>query len=151
MISGVEFKELVTHADDRGFFREIIRVTDGFFKDGFGQLSHSLVYPAVVKAWHAHKKQTQWNYVVNGLLKVVLCDNRPDSQTYREKMEFLVGDNQNTRVYSFPPGVLHGYQCIGGPANVIYVTSGTYDLQEEIRISCDKLHDVYDWFTVSIR
>ena len=29
-IEGVEIKELVTHPDERGFFREIIRVTDPF-------------------------------------------------------------------------------------------------------------------------
>ena len=34
MIEGVEIKELVTHADERGFFREMIRVTDGFFGEG---------------------------------------------------------------------------------------------------------------------
>jgi len=45
LIDGVVFKELVTHTDERGFFREIIRVTDGFFGAGFGQWSHSLMYP----------------------------------------------------------------------------------------------------------
>jgi hypothetical protein len=31
LIQGVEIKELVTHPDERGFFREMIRVTDSFF------------------------------------------------------------------------------------------------------------------------
>jgi dTDP-4-dehydrorhamnose 3,5-epimerase len=151
MIKGVEFKELTTHADDRGFFREVIRVTDGCFKAGFGQLSHSLVYGGVVKAWHGHKKQTQWNYVVSGLLNVVLYDDRSDSPTYKEKMEFLVGENQQSKIYSFPPGVLHGYRCVAGPANVIYVTSGTYDLSDEVRVSSDSLNAVFDWFKISIK
>jgi dTDP-4-dehydrorhamnose 3,5-epimerase len=30
MIDGVVIKELVTHTDERGFFREIIRATDDF-------------------------------------------------------------------------------------------------------------------------
>ena len=34
-IEGVVVRELVTHSDERGFFREIIRVTDEFFKEGF--------------------------------------------------------------------------------------------------------------------
>ena len=104
MISGVAFKDLVTHADERGFFREIIRVTDAFFAEGFGQWSHSLVYPGVVKAWHTHKVQTQWTYVACGLLKVALHDCRPDSPTYRETMEFLAGDNQSAYVYRLPQG-----------------------------------------------
>jgi dTDP-4-dehydrorhamnose 3,5-epimerase len=135
MINGVVIKELKTHDDRRGFFREIIRVTDDFFCEGFGQLSHSLVYCNVIKAWHAHRKQTQWTYVACGLIKVALYDGRTQSSTYRTTMEFLVGDNQPVRVYSFPPGVLHGYRCIEGPAHVIYVTSGVYELSDEVRVT----------------
>ena len=50
-IEGVEVKELLTHADERGFFREIIRETDPFFGH-FGQWSHSLMYAGSAKAWH---------------------------------------------------------------------------------------------------
>ena len=39
MIAGVEIKELVTRPDERGFFREVIRKTDPFFAEGFGQWS----------------------------------------------------------------------------------------------------------------
>ena len=34
-IEGVVVKTLVTHADERGFFREVIRKTDPFFAEGF--------------------------------------------------------------------------------------------------------------------
>jgi dTDP-4-dehydrorhamnose 3,5-epimerase len=151
MIQGVAIKELTTHTDDRGFFREIIRVTDDFFRDGFGQMSHSLVYPGVVKAWHLHKKQTQWNYVVSGLIKVALHDTRKESSTYNQTMEFLIGDYQPARVYCFPPGVAHGYQCIHGPMNIIYVTSGVYDIDDEQRISHNDPEIGYDWKDVSIK
>jgi dTDP-4-dehydrorhamnose 3,5-epimerase len=147
MISGVVFKDLVTHTDERGFFREIIRVTDAFFAEGFGQWSHSLVYPGVVKAWHTHKIQTQWTYVACGLLKVALHDCRPDSPTYRETMEFLAGDNQPACVYRFPAGVAHGYRCINGPAHVFYLTSGVYDPLEEGRIPHDDPAIGFDWLT----
>jgi dTDP-4-dehydrorhamnose 3,5-epimerase len=145
MIEGVEFKELTTHADDRGFFREIIRNTDEIFKAGFGQISHSLVFPGIIKAWHGHKLQTQWNYVTTGLIKVVLYDNRESSKTYKQMMEFLSGDHQTPEVYCFPPGVLHGYKCINGPMNIIYVTSGVYDLEEEVRIPHDNSLIKYKW------
>lgn len=49
-ILGVELKPLATHPDERGFFREVIRVTDEFFEEGFGQWSHSLMYPSVPPA-----------------------------------------------------------------------------------------------------
>ena len=145
MIDGVLIKNLVTHCDERGFFREIIRLTDEFFADGFGQFSHSVVYPGIIEAWHAHEIQTQWTYVACGVLKVVIHDNRPDSPTYRDTIEMMMGDNQSEIVYSLPPGVIHGYRCISGPAHVFYVTSGEYDPEEEIRISHDDPAIGYDW------
>jgi len=144
-IEGVVIKELVAHTDERGFFREIIRETDEFFAEGFGQMSHSLVYAGVIKAWHAHKVQSQWTYAATGTLKVALHDIRRDSSTYRKTMEFLVGENTESSVYLFPPGIAHGYKCINGPANVIYVTSGQYDLEDEIRIPHNDSSIGYDW------
>ena len=146
MIEGVFIKELATHTDKRGFFRELIRVTDGFFSEGFGQLSHSLVNQGVIKAWHLHKAQTQWNYVASGLLKVALYDTRLGSPTFRETMEFEAGDGRPPRVYSFPPGVAHGYRCVAGPVNIFYVTSGVYEPEgDEVRIPHDDPLIGYDW------
>lgn len=147
MIDGVVVKELVSHADERGFFREIIRASDDFFAAGFGQLSHSLVYPRIVKAWHAHKLQTQWTYVAAGDLDVVLHDTRPASPTFRKTMTILVGEHYPARTYSMPPGVAHGYRCLLGPAHVIYITSGTYDPEDEVRIAHDDPTIGYDWVT----
>ena len=145
MIEGVVLKNLVTHTDERGFFREIIRVTDDFFTEGFGQWSHSLVYPGVVKAWHIHQEQADWWYVASGVLKVALYDTRPDSRTRRESMEFLMGDNQPARVLRVPPGVAHGCKCIAGPVHLLYVTSKIYNPADEGRIPHDDPGIGYDW------
>jgi len=48
MIDGVTFKDLVTHSDERGFFREILRSSDEIFASGFGPLRNSLVYAHVI-------------------------------------------------------------------------------------------------------
>lgn len=152
MIDGVVIKELVTHTDERGFFREIIRVTDDFFGEGFGQLSHSLMYQGVAKAWHIHNTQIDWWYVGCGVLKVALHDKRPDSPTYAETMELFMGDNQPARVLRIPPGVAHGCKCISGPASLFYVTSTLYDQREEGRIAHDDQEIGYDWqATASIK
>jgi dTDP-4-dehydrorhamnose 3,5-epimerase len=145
MIDGVTFKELVTHPDNRGFFREIIRRTDPFFGAGFGQLSHSLVNAGVVKGWHGHVRQTQWNYVLGGVIRVGLHDARPESKTYRQTMAFAAGDGRPARVYAFPPGVLHGYKVLAGPMNILYVTSGIYDLTDEVRVPLEDPAIGYDW------
>jgi len=145
MIEGVEFQEIVSHNDERGFFRELLKSNTPYTTEGIGQVSHSLVYTGVIKAWHAHKFQTQWNYVINGLLSVFLCDLRKSSNTYKKSMTFLVGDHQRSQIYKFPPGVYHGYKCVSGPMNILYLTSGKYDLQDELRLEFDDQIINFDW------
>ena len=145
MIKGVYLKPLESYQDERGFFREIIKVSDEFFEEEFGQWSHSLLYPGVIKAWHIHRKQTDWWYVINGTLKVVLYDKRPDSETSAQMMDFFMGDNQTVQVLKIPPGVAHGCKCISGPSNLFYITSCTYDPEDEGRIPHDDPEIGYDW------
>ena len=145
MIEGVEFRKIISHVDERGYFRELLRKDDKILVEGVGQTSHSLVYLGVVKGWHGHVYQTQLNYVVNGLIYVALYDSRKNSSTYKQIMTFLVGDHQDSQIYKFPPGVLHGYKCISGPMNIIYFTSGQYDLMDEIRIDHDDQEIGFDW------
>jgi dTDP-4-dehydrorhamnose 3,5-epimerase len=145
MIEGVVFKELVTHTDERGFFREIIRVTDVFFREGFGQWSHSLMHPGTAKAWHIHQRQTDWWYVGLGTLTGALYDTRADSLTAGELMEFLMGDHQPAQVVRIPPGVAHGCKALTGPTHLFYVTSHTYDPKDEGRIPHDDPEIDYDW------
>jgi len=145
MIDGVVLKELVTHADERGFFREVVRVTDDFFKEGFGQWSHSLMHAGTAKAWHIHRRQTDWWYVALGTLKVALYDTRVDSPTHGQLMEFLTGDHHPAQIIKIPPGVAHGCKAIAGPVHLFYITSQTYDPADEGRIPHDDPEIGYDW------
>ena len=145
MIDRVVIKQLVTHTDQRGFFREIIRASDDIFAEGFGQWSHSLMFDGVIKAWHYHKIQTDWWYVCSGVLRVGLCDMREDSPTYKQTMDFLMGDLQPAQVVKVPPGVAHGCKTVQGPAHLLYVTSHTYNPDDECRITYDDPGIDFDW------
>lgn len=147
MIEGVIVKELITHTDERGFFREIIRITDDFFTDGFGQWSHSLMFDRVTKAWHYHRIQTDWWYVCSGVLRVGLCDLRQDSPTCKKTMDFLMGDLQTAQVIKIPPGVAHGCQTVQGPVNLFYITSHIYNPDDEKRIPYNDPSINFDWLS----
>src|SRR4051794_18344565 len=108
MIDGVMLKELTSHPDERGFFRELIRHNDNFFAEGFAQLSHSLMHPGTAKAWHIHRSQVDWWYVPIGVLKVGLFDKRPDSTTRGELVQLFLGEHFGSKVLKIPPGVAHG-------------------------------------------
>lgn len=145
LIQGLEIKKLVRHRDDRGYFEEIIRVSDEFFKEGFGQLSRSLMFPGVIKAWHVHKTQIDWWYCARGTLKAAVYDNRQDSPTYKMLNEFVLGENGEDIVLKIPAGVAHGCKVMGDTAELVYVTSGVYDPEEEGRIEHDDPEIGYDW------
>lgn len=142
-ITGVEFKHLQSHADERGFFREVLRDSDQILAEGFGQWSHSLMHQGVIKAWHIHTNQIDWWYVPIGVVKAVLHDSREDSPTYGQINEFLLGDGYSAVVLKIPPGVAHGCKVVQGPAHLFYVTSLEYNPAEEGRIPFDTLG--YDW------
>ena len=145
MIEGVNQVKLTSHVDERGFFREILRKESLDLSSDIGQLSYSKVYQGIIKAWHGHKLQKQWTFVMQGVLQIKLYDNRSESKTYKSMMELNAGDDEDPFIYSFPSGVLHGYKCISGPALVLYVTSNTYDPNEEIRLNYDDPKIGYNW------
>ena len=145
MIQGVELKPLVTHPDERGFFRELIRITDPIFKDGFGQWSHTKTFEGAAKAWHVHQYQTDWWYVAIGALRVALYDTRADSPTHGQLDELLLGDAYGPQILKIPPGVAHGYKVLEGPAHIFYIASHVYNPADEGRIPHDDPTIGYDW------
>lgn len=146
IIEGVITHPLIRHADERGYFEELIRVDDPFFAEGFGQLSHSFMYPGVVKAWHIHKTQIDWWYVASGRLLVALYDLRNGSPTKSRTQELYLGSDLPPQILKIPAGVAHGCRVIGTePAHLFYVTSCTYNSIEEGRIAHDDKEISYDW------
>ena len=151
-IAGVIFKSLKTHKDPRGFFREVVRSTDPLFEAGvFGQWSHSKMAKNVVKAWHYHHVQTDWWYLPIGKIQTVLYDNRPESPTYKKKLVFNMGDSsefgEDTHevCVKIPPGVLHGCKVLSDYAHLFYITSVTYDPNEEGRFPFNAAFVGHDW------
>ena len=174
-IVGVKLKSLKTWPDDRGFFREIIRVSDPFFTDEnaikegensapFFQWSHSKMAKNTVKAWHFHHRQVDWWYVARGIVEVVLFDNREESPTYKSKIDFVMGDpdhlpeglsscrdeqlrkdDVNCSVVKIPQGVLHGCKVLSEEAELFYITSQIYNPNDEGRIPFNSELVSHNW------
>lgn len=145
MIDGIQTRDLLRHPDERGFFEELIRATDPIFVEGFGQLSRSSMVTGVVKAWHVHKTQIDWWYVVKGTVTVALYDVRVASVTYKDLNEFTLGEEGKDIILKIPAGVAHGLKVTKGPAELIYLTSRIYNKDEEGRIPYDDAEIGYDW------
>lgn len=146
MIQGVESKQLVKRADERGFLMELLRSDDSIFTK-FGQCYVSMNYPGVVRAWHWHEKQDDFLVVVKGMIKVGLCDMREGSPTRGQVNEFYLGENNNI-LLKIPVGVAHGYKTIGvEPSLLINFPSEAYSREEpdEYRLPWNTDQIPFNW------
>jgi dTDP-4-dehydrorhamnose 3,5-epimerase len=150
LIEGVRIDPLALWPDDRGHFVEVLRVGHGLagvFPPETSQVSATLTYPGVVKAFHYHLNQHDCWTVVKGMLQVALADLRRDSPTFGQRNTLYIGEKRPWQVL-IPPGVAHGYKVIGGESAVlVYVTSRFYDPADECRIAYDDARLNYDWET----
>jgi len=146
MIEGVKVKKLKVIPDERGRLMEILRNDDEMFLK-FGQVYMTAVYPGVVKAWHYHKKQTDNVTCVQGMVKLALYDNRPETSTYKQTQELFIGVH-NPVLVQIPPQVLHGFKGVSqNEALVINVPDRVYNYEkpDEYRMDPYDENIPYDW------
>jgi dTDP-4-dehydrorhamnose 3,5-epimerase len=128
LIDGVALRRAKVLSDERGRLGEIMRADDPCFEK-FGQVYFITTYPGVVKAWHYHKKQTDHFYVIKGLVKIALCDQREGSPTCGVVNELF-------------------WMCVSETeAYIINVVSDVYDYAEPDEFRADP-HDndiPYNW------
>jgi dTDP-4-dehydrorhamnose 3,5-epimerase len=150
LIDGVRIEPHAVWPDDRGHFTEVLRVGHGLaaaFPAETSQVSATVTYPGIVKAFHYHLRQYDCWTVVKGMLQIVLVDLRKDSPTFGQRNTLYVGNSRTWQVL-IPPGVAHGYKVIGTESAVlVYVTSRFYDPADECRIPHDDRRLNYAWET----
>tara|TARA_Y100000389_G_scaffold126223_1_gene123602 strand:- start:14889 stop:15329 length:441 start_codon:yes stop_codon:yes gene_type:complete len=145
MIRDVKVFNIKNNVDKRGFFREVFRTDKINTKIQIKQISHSFIKKSVIKAWHIHKEQYQWNYLLKGRIKVTLVDLRKRSKTFKNVQTLELVGNNDKIAYFFPPGIAHGYITKSAENHMIYGTSGYYDTKEEYKVRPTKV-DILNYF-----
>ncbi len=126
MIVGVQVKQLVSHADERGVLMELLRSDDALF-DRFGQVYMTTCNPGFAKAWHLHKVQVDNMVCIQGRLRLGLYDGRKGSSTFGKVQEFILG-SENPLLVRIPEGVYHGFECAEDePCIVINIPTHPYN------------------------
>jgi dTDP-4-dehydrorhamnose 3,5-epimerase len=112
LTEGVVFKEIPTHIDDRGMVFEL-------FDSRWTWHDQPLVFsycftirPGIAKGWGLHKLHEDRYVLLQGELKLVLYDPRPESKTYGEVCEIVLTEH-NRRIVNVPRNVWHADQNIG--------------------------------------
>jgi dTDP-4-dehydrorhamnose 3,5-epimerase len=147
MIEGVRINPLRQLVDERGAILHMLRNDAEHFEE-FGEIYFSMVNPGAVKGWHIHDRMTL-NYAVPvGTIRMALYDDRADSPTRGELMEFFLGD-RNYQLVTVPPNVWNGFKGVGTvPALVANCATLPHDPAEIHRLDPMKNHIPYDWSLV---
>ena len=144
MIQGVQIIPLRRIPDERGTVMHMLRVTDPHFQK-FGEIYFSTVYRGVVKGWHCHQEMTLNYACINGRIKLVIYDERPESQTQGELIEIFLGPD-NYSLVIIPPGLWNGFKGMSDPyAIVANCCTHAHDPSRSSQLDPFKNHIPYDW------
>ena len=106
-------------ADDRGW--SLMNQMQGVLRPE-GQINFSTQYPGVIKAWHRHRKQTDFWMCLTGHLKVGIHDSDRD-----QSWMVVIGEKRPGTVV-IPPPLWHGAATVGPtPAGLLYFVTHAYD------------------------
>lgn len=138
MINGVIIKQLVKYEDARGWLAEIWRDDEINYRPTMGYVS--VTKPGAVRGPHEHIKQFDcFIFLGPGNFKLYLWDRRERNATYGEHIKIEVGA-KNPVMVIVPPGVVHGYKCVGDQdawcfnlSDRLYKGEGKKEEPDEIR------------------
>ena len=143
-IEGVVVKPLKKIPDERGCIYHMLRCDDSIFEK-FGEIYISVVYPGGIKGWHLHEEMTLNYAVIQGMIKLVLYDDRENSPTRGNLMELFIGE-ENYCLVKIPPKIWNGFKGIGNkPAIVANCATLPHDPNEIKRMDPFTNKIPYDW------
>jgi dTDP-4-dehydrorhamnose 3,5-epimerase len=144
IIKDIIVKPLKKIPDERGCIYHMLRCGDPFFEK-FGEIYFSTVYPGVIKGWHLHREMTLNYAVIQGMIKLVLYDDRENSPTKGNLMELFTGE-ENYCLVKIPPNIWNGFKGIGNRlAIVANCATLPHDPDEIKRISPYTKEIPYNW------
>ncbi len=146
-IEGVIIQPLKQIADKRGSVLHMLKNDSSLCKQ-FGEVYFSEIYSGLVKAWKRHKKQSQNLVVPLGKIRLVIYDDRPNSNTHGKIAQYKLGRPDDYRLIHIPPMLWYGFQGIGDQTSMIAnCTDLSHDPEEMESLSADTNQIQYQWET----
>lgn len=139
-----------TFRDNRGFFREPIRVSDiepyvegGKFE--VKQANHSQSNPGVIRGLHAE----HWNKIVyptSGRVFLAIADIREDSGTFGKVQIFEYNTRDELKAIFIPKGLANSLCVVGSePVDYIYLVDAVYDGKDTRAVAWNDLDLNIPW------
>ncbi len=144
-IEGVIVQPLKQIADKRGPILHMLKNDSNLFKQ-FGEVYFSEIHSGLVKAWKRHKKQSQNLVVPLGKIRLVIYDDRSNSNTHGKIAQCKLGRPKNYRLIHIPPMLWYGLQEIGGQTSMVAnCTDLPHDPEEIESLSTYTSQIPYQW------
>jgi dTDP-4-dehydrorhamnose 3,5-epimerase len=112
LIEGVIRRDAVTHPDERGTLTEVFNPAWDLSDEPLVYVYQVTIRPGEVKGWVVHAEQDDRLFFSTGDVKVVLFDDRPDSETF-EQLNVLYFGESRRGLLRIPRGVYHAVQNVG--------------------------------------
>jgi dTDP-4-dehydrorhamnose 3,5-epimerase len=138
---------LPVNEDERGFFKEVLRVSK--LEQAIGkefvvkQVNHSQSVKNTLRGIHV----APWNkiiYVVNGKVQVVVVDCRQDSPTFGQHESIILGDDNRSCVL-IPTNCGNSYLVLSEAADYVYLTDREWAPNLEKDVAWNDKTLAIDW------
>ena len=94
---------------------------DPFYTFQDAQINYSILYPGIIKAWHRHKNQDDYFFVLHGMAQVGVYSDEKGFE------KFFIGEH-NPAVIHIEAGEWHGLTAVGTkPAGLLYLVTNQYN------------------------
>ena len=140
-IDGAWVAESPVWSDDRGFFREWFKSEDVLAATGINfsikQANISQSQRGVIRGIHyslAPQGQAKWVTCVNGSIRDVIVDIRPNSPTFGKSV-FVDLNGLDGRAVLIGAGLGHGFASLAHSSTIAYLLSSPYSPTEEFEIN----------------
>ena len=143
-MEGMSVRNLRIIENEKGSVLHMIRSDSEYFKR-FGEIYFSEVMPDTVKGWKKHKRTTQ-NFVVPvGRIKLVLYDQRFESETFGMISEIELGRN-DYKMVTIPPELWYGFKGLSEDKSIIAnLIDRPHDPKESESLDIDDSSIPYNW------
>lgn len=140
-IDGAWVAESPVWSDDRGFFREWFKSEEVVAATGINfsiqQANISQSQRGVIRGIHyslAPQGQAKWVTCVNGSIRDVIVDIRPNSSTFGKSV-FVDLNGLDGRAVFIGAGLGHGFASLAESSTIAYLLSSPYSPTEEFEIN----------------
>ena len=143
-IKDVTISKLKIIEDERGKVMHMMRNDSKVFQS-FGEIYFSTIYKDVIKAWHLHKEATLNYACVSGEVKLVLYDDRTESDS-RGIYEEIFLTPENYFLVTIPPNIWNGFKGLAkGESIIANCLNLPHNEKEMVRLNIKNKRFNHNW------